>query len=63
VLVEAWIGERGDVAFASVRASGGPAFDAAATRAVREARFRPARLQGRDVASRLAVRIHFDLYD
>lgn len=63
VVVEAWVDEAGAVAFASVLRSGGSDFDASAQRAVRRSAFRPARLDGRDVASRVALRIHFQLYD
>jgi protein TonB len=63
VVVEAWIDEGGAVAFSSVLQSGGEAFDVSAVRAVEHSAFRPARLRGRDVASRLALRIHFQLYD
>lgn len=63
VVVEAWVDEGGAVAFASVLRSGGSDFDASAQRAVRRSAFRPARLRGEDVASRVALRIHFELYD
>jgi TonB family protein len=61
--VQAWIDAAGDVAFSSVLESGGPEFDASAERAVRRSTFEPARLAGARVASRVALRIHFQLYD
>jgi len=63
VVVEAWVDEAGAVAFASVVRSGGREFDESARRAVRRSAFRPARLAGEDVASRVSLRIHFQLYD
>ncbi len=63
VIVEAWIDELGEVAHASVLESGGAEFDASARRAVRHSIFRPAQRAGRDIASRLALRIHFELRD
>jgi protein TonB len=63
VVVEAWIDEIGEVAFSSVLRSGGNDFDESARRAVAHSAFHPARLAGRDVASRLALRIHFELYE
>lgn len=63
VVVEAWVDEQGEVSFSSVARSGGADFDASARRAVEGSAFRPARLDGRDVASRVALRIHFQLYD
>jgi len=63
VVVEAWVDDGGGVAFSSVVRSGGRDFDDSALRAVRRASFRPARLRGRAVASRVALRIHFALRD
>jgi TonB family protein len=63
VVVEAWVNDGGKVAFSSVVESGGPDFDASALRAVLESPFSPARRAGRRVASRVALRIHFELYD
>jgi protein TonB len=63
VVVEAWVDDGGEVAFASVLHSGGPEFDVSAQTAVRRSRFRPARREGRDVASRVALRIHFEIDD
>lgn len=63
VIVEAWVDELGAVAFSSVLESGGVDFDRSAVRAVERSAFRPARRAGRDVASRVALRIHFQLYD
>lgn len=63
VVVEAWVDAKGDVTFSSVARSGGEDFDASARRAVEGSSFQPARLDGRDVASRVALRIHFELYD
>lgn len=53
----------GDVAFSSIVESGGSDFDISALTAVERAAFLPARLAGRAVASRVALRIHFDLLD
>ncbi len=63
VVVEAWVDEVGAVAFASVLRSGGEDFDESARRAVRRSSFQPARRAGQAVASRVALRIHFELYD
>ena len=61
VLVEAWVDGGGAVAFSSVLESGGPDFDDSARTAVERSAFRPARLDGREVASRVSLRIHFRL--
>lgn len=63
VVVQAWVDARGEVAFASVIESGGEEFDDSARFAVHRSRFEPALLRGESVASRVALRIHFDLYD
>ncbi len=63
VVVEAWVDDHGQVAFSSVLDSGGPEFDHAALDAIVRSTFRPARLEGRDVPSRVALRIHFALRD
>jgi TonB family protein len=59
VVVEAWVGTRGDVERVSVLRSAGEAFDGAALRAVHAASFHPALRDGRQVASRVALRVHF----
>jgi TonB family protein len=51
------------VAFSTVLDSGGAAFDESALDAVEESAFRPARLSGREIASRVTLRIHFELRD
>jgi len=61
VVVEAWIAASGRVERARVRRSAGPDFDEAALAAVREARFHPASRDGTPVASRVAMRLHFEL--
>ena len=58
---EAWVDGGGAVAFSSVLESGGPDFDDSARTAVERSAFRPARLDGREVASRVSLRIHFRL--
>lgn len=63
VIIEAWVDATGGVARSSVVESGGPDFDASAREAVLASRFEPARLAGRQVASRVALRIHFRLYE
>jgi TonB family protein len=63
VVVEAWVDELGAVAFSSVVESGGVDFDESARRAIHRSSFRPAHRAGQDVASRVALRIHFELYD
>ncbi len=63
VVIQAWVDERGDVSFASVVESGGSEFDESARFAVNRSHFEPALLAGESVASRVALRIHFDLYD
>jgi protein TonB len=63
VVVEAWVDEVGEVAFAAILRSGGRDFDSSAERAVRRAAFRPAESGGRRVPSRVALRVHFDLHD
>jgi protein TonB len=63
VVVEAWVDDGGDVAFSSIVESGGSDFDISALTAVERAAFLPARLAGRAVPSRVALRIHFDLLD
>jgi len=61
VVVEAWIDDSGDVTSSSVLESGGADFDASALRAVERSSFEPARLGGRAVSSRVALRIHFSM--
>jgi len=63
VIVEAFIDDGGQVAFSTVVESGGEDFDVSAQRAVERSAFRPAQLAGQRVASRVALRIHFELYD
>lgn len=63
VVVEAWVDDGGSVAFSTVLDSGGADFDASALDAVAQSTFRPARRSGRDIASRVALRIHFELRD
>jgi protein TonB len=61
VVVEAWVAASGRVARARVRSSAGSEFDEAALEAVHEARFYPAWRDGEPVASRVAMRLHFEL--
>lgn len=63
VVVEAWVDPVGSVAYSSVLDSGGEELDDSARRAVERARFLPALVAGHEVASRVALCIHFSLYD
>lgn len=61
VLVELTVDAEGSLREVEVLESGGRAFDRAALGALRRARFRPAWVEGRAVASRLRVRMRFAL--
>jgi protein TonB len=61
VIVEVWVGARGDVDRVAVSRSAGAEFDEAALAAVRKARFHPALRDGAPVPSRVALRLHFRL--
>jgi protein TonB len=61
VAVDVWVGAQGEVDRVAVSTSAGAEFDAAALAAVEKARFHPALRDGRQVPSRLALRLHFRL--
>jgi protein TonB len=61
VVVSLVVDARGEVGAAEVVGSGGEEFDTSALAAVRAARFAPALRDGRAVASRLTLRLHFRL--
>jgi protein TonB len=61
VIVDVWVGALGNVDRAAVSRSAGPDFDAAALAAVEKARFHPALRDGKQVPSRVALRLHFRL--
>jgi TonB family protein len=61
VAVDVWVGAQGEVDRVAVSRSAGAEFDAAALAAVEKARFHPALRDGRQVPSRLALRLHFRL--
>ena len=60
VIVQAAIDEQGEVVYAIVtKHCGFPALDSAALRAVTQARFKPARRDGRSVAARMTIPVEF----
>lgn len=59
--VDVWVGAGGEVDRVAVSRSAGDDFDAAAIAAVHRARFHPALRDGEQVASRVALRLHFRL--